>query len=169
MSLKALYWLLPQPVVYYAPTTGNEGSPWTCYTCGKRGHKSPACPQRVVGNRPPPNMTPETAQVKQLTVRPTTSISENVVRGKVGSMELDFVLDTGASVSVVPSSCLRDEQLLDECVIIEDANGGAARRPLAMVDIVVKGLVSQTEVAVAPDEVLKGKVLFAISLENPDH
>ena len=67
------------------------------------------------------------------------------------------------------SSCVRDEQLLDECVIIEDANGGAARRPLAMVDIVVKGLVSQTEVAVAPDEVLKGKVLFAISLGDPDH
>ena len=88
-------------------------------------------------------MTPETAPVKQLTVRPKTSISENVVRGKVGSMELDFVLDTGASVSVVPSSCVRDEQLLDECVIIEDANGGEARWPLAMVDIVVKGLVSR--------------------------
>ena len=54
-------------------------------------------------------------------------------------------------------------------MIIGDANGGAARRPLAMVDIVVKGLVRQTEVAVAPDEVLKGKVLFAISLGNPDH
>ena len=38
-----------------------------------------------------------------------------------------------------------------------------------MVEISVKGLVSQREVAVAPDEVLKGKVLFAISLGNPDH
>ena len=38
-----------------------------------------------------------------------------------------------------------------------------------MVDIAVKWLVSQREVAVAPDEVLKGKVLFAISLGNPDH
>ena len=38
-----------------------------------------------------------------------------------------------------------------------------------MVDIAVKGLVSWREVAVAPDEVLKGKVLFAISFGNPDH
>ena len=38
-----------------------------------------------------------------------------------------------------------------------------------MVDIAVKGLVSRREVAVAPDEVLKGKVLFAISFGNPDH
>ena len=83
------------------------------------------------------------------------------MRGKVGSRELDFVLDTGASVSMVPSSsCVRYEQLLEECVIIEDAKGGAVRRPLAMVDISVKGLVSQREEAVAPDEVLKGKVLF---------
>ena len=35
--------------------------------------------------------------------------TQNVVRGKVGSTELDFVLDTGASVSMVPSSCVRDE------------------------------------------------------------
>ena len=46
------------------------------------------------------------------------------MRGKVGSTELDFVLDTGASVSMVPNSCVRDEQLLEECVIIEHANGG---------------------------------------------
>ena len=78
------------------------------------------------------------------------------MRGNVGSTELDFVWVTGASVSMVPSSCVRGEQLLEECVIIDDVNGGAVRRPLAMVDIVVTGLVSQREVAVAPGEVLKG-------------
>ena len=34
-------------------------------------------------------------QDEQIAVRPQRPISENMVRGKVGSTELDFVLDTG--------------------------------------------------------------------------
>ncbi len=45
-------------------------------------------------------------------------------------------------------------------------------RPLAKVDITLKGLKGlkcESEVVVAPDEILKGKVLFAMCLNNPDH
>ncbi len=52
---------------------------------------------------------------------------------------------------------------------VEDANGGAVRRPLAMVDITLKGKKSVCEVVVAPDEILKGKVMFAMCLHNADH
>ena len=38
-----------------------------------------------------------------------------------------------------------------------------------MVDITLKGLKGVREVVVAPDEVLKGKVLFAICLNNAEH
>ncbi len=39
---------------------------------------------------------------------------------------------------MVPRSCVREEQLLEECVIVEDANGGAVRRPLDIVDVAMK-------------------------------
>ncbi len=38
-----------------------------------------------------------------------------------------------------------------------------------MVDITLKGKKSVCEVVVAPDEILKGKVLFAMCLHNADH
>ena len=76
----------------------------------------------------------------------------------MSNVELDFILDTGASVSMVSQSCVCDKQMTKECVVVEVANGEAVRRPLAKVDITLKGLKGVREVVVAPDEILKEKV-----------
>ena len=151
------------------PATRTDSSMWTCFSCGKKGNKSSACPDRVGGHRSTPTVTPKTAPAYQLTVRPMCPAKGNVVRGMVGNVELDFILNTGASVSMVPQSSVCDKQMTKECVVVENVNRGVVRRPLAKVDITLKGLKGVSEVVVAPDVVLKGKVLFAICLNNAVH
>ncbi len=157
--------------IFSQPSTSStaDSSMVTCFSYGRKGHKAPACPDRVGGHRSTPSVTPKTAPTYQLTVRTMRPGKENELRGMVGNIDLDFVLDTGASVSMVPQSCVSERQMTGECVVVEDANGGAVRRPLAKVDITLKGLKCESEVVVAPDEILKGKVLFAMCLNNPDH
>ena len=52
---------------------------------------------------------------------------------------------------MVPQSCVCDKKITKECVVVEDANGGAVRRPLAKVDITLKGLKGVREIVVALD------------------
>ena len=100
MSLKALYWLLPQPVVYYGTHDQERGISldvlhlWqtrTQVSClPTEGSWQQATPEHGTRDGAGEAVNREAEDIH---------LRENVVRGKVGSMELDFVLDTGASVS----------------------------------------------------------------------
>ena len=135
----------------------------------KKGHKSPQCPQKGNGAKvPTPTFVKkDKTQVRVVLHRPRLTKETNVVRGKVGCSEVEFVLDTGALISVVPEELVEKKQMLCETIIVVDANDGEVRRPLASVWIHVKGMSSKQTVAVATLGSLKGKALLAINIHNP--
>ena len=76
------------------------------------------------------------------------------------------MLDSGALISVVPSSVVHVNQFTGEHTVVLDANGGEARWPLADVWIHVGSTSSRQTVVVAPDESLGGKALLAINFHD---
>lgn len=90
----------------------------------------------------------------------------NIMQGKVGCESTQFVLDTGAVISVVPDDVVNKEQMLGTSVTVVDANGGEVKRDLAEVWLHVGSLSMKQKVAVAPRDVLKGKALLAIDLSR---
>ncbi len=72
-----------------------DGSPlWTCYTCGQTGHKSTTCPQGESSSQEGA-FSPQGDPCG-------LGVEDNVVVGQVNGNAVAFVLDSGASISVVP-------------------------------------------------------------------
>ncbi len=140
-----------------------DGSPlWTCYTCGQKGHKSTTCPQKGKGS---PVVKKERSAHK--VTHAAWGVEDNVVVGQVNGNAVVFVLDSGASISVVPDSVV-DEGCYMGSTNITDANGGVKVRKLARVNVQVGRIDRNCIVAVAPKETLGDKGLFAISLSNKE-
>ena len=75
------------------PAPRTDSSMWTCFSCGKKGYKSSACPDRAGGRRCTPSVTTKTAPAYQLTVRPMCPAKGNVVRGMVGNVGIRFYFE----------------------------------------------------------------------------
>ena len=146
----------------FSPTTAGKLDPGkiTCYSCGKVGHKASFCPDKGSGAKANPKVAAKRASSWRTT-------NEYVVRGLVGEKEFDFVLDTGASVCIVPESLVDESEYVHDTVVVLDANGGTVRRTVAKVKLQVYGLCETKEVAVAPDDVLGGKAILALNLGDP--
>ena len=96
-------------------------------------------------------MNPKLAAKRASSWRTT---NEYVVRGLVGEKEFDFVLDTRASLCILPESLVDESEYVHDTVVVLDANGVTIRKKVAKVNLQVDGLCETKEVAVAPDDVL---------------
>ena len=72
----------------------------TCYTCGEEGHKSPQCTKGIKVEKVVP---------KETKARPLRRIWKNhptdvQLSGRVNDQEVPVLLDSGATISVVPES-----------------------------------------------------------------
>ena len=87
----------------------------TCFTCGKKGHKSVDCPEKK-----------ENRIIVKPSVLPPTLIS-----GKVGKMGLDITLDTGADISTVHSKFVQPFEYLGRHISVLTVGGTKLSMPLA--------------------------------------
>ncbi len=106
----------------------------TCFTCGKPGHRSTECASKKVG-----------APLKREGGKVATVIvgekKDNIAWGRVNGTECKVLVDSGASVGVVPKSLL--EESYRDCGEIQVANvhGGRRAHRSTIVKFEVGGLV----------------------------
>ena len=87
----------------------------TCYSCGKKGHKRPDCPNRV----------------RQVS-RPMRERSLRVF-GHVGQHECQMVIDSGAQATVVDSDLVKPDEYTGKVITLLGFDGRAVTAPVAKV------------------------------------
>lgn len=143
---------IPQSLKEEGQSTVDSSKTVTCYTCGKVGHKTPACPEKT----------------KKVNVMKTSMDIPNTITGSVDGQDLQFTLDTGATISLIPKELVSGENRSFGRVVITDANGGRRERETTKVDIVIAGETYRRDVALAPRAEMDGKGLFAVDLRDSD-
>ena len=121
------------------------------FTCNEEGHKSTQCPKikREKGSSKDGQAKP----VRRLWNREER---DTVVSGIVNGKEVSVVLDSGASVSVVPENMVGEEMKTGEFVsVMAFQSEVPVRLPLARVVFRINHLEWEEEVALAP--VVKGQ------------
>ena len=130
-----------------------------CYTCGVEGHKSPQCPKKpeVLG--------------KEIKVKPVKRLSrkrDKCVRmdGIVNGKEVSIVMDSGASMSVVPESFVTSKDLTGERVAVSGVFK-VEEVPVASVSFEIGNWKWMEEVAVAPlREDSVNEVIYGVNLKS---
>ena len=97
----------------------------------------------------------------------TPEDAPNSCEGSVNGTDITFMIDTGASISVVPREYVSS---VSGCgtVFVMDANGGTRRRQKAKVTIEIEGKTFEREVALAPRGEIGDKALFPVNLSSSD-
>ena len=119
-----------------------------CFTCGVEGHRSPQCPKR--------GQESEKSKEGQGQARPVRKIwhrteEDTVVEGVVNGKEVPIVLDSGATISVVPESMVEEELLTGEVVLVMAFQSREpVTLPTAKVRFKVEHLEWEEVVALAP-------------------
>ena len=90
----------------------------TCFLCGKKGHKSPDCPEIVSLS------TKSGRPVKGVS---TPEATPNSCAGLVNNKPIIFTIDSGATISVIPQE-LVSEVNGSGTVVVVDVNGGSSVR-----------------------------------------
>ena len=135
-----------------------------CYTCGVEGHKTPQCPKLQKG---------EVAGNKDARPKPIKRVWHSQPRcvqlmGEVDGHAVPILLDSGASISVVPESLVSPERLAG-CTVSVRPFGAKEFMVLPIADIPFKigELEWEERVAVAPkQEGVDEEVLYGLDLES---
>ena len=135
----------------------------TCYTCGEEGHKSPQCPrikkEKVI---PKDGVAKPVRQLGQY--EPTDTVMEGTVNGRKASV----LLDSGASITVVPEAMVEPELLTGSFVSVRAFQSkDFMTLPTARVNFCVENLEWEELAALAPVE--KGReveVLYSLDLTS---
>ena len=99
-----------QPLDQKMSKTYSQQSNWvpTCFTCGKKGHKSVYCPER--------RQKEGQSQVSHV-ITPFL-IAPKYIQGHVGKLECKMMLDSGADRSVVHRSVVEQTEWLGKYIIV---------------------------------------------------
>lgn len=127
-----------------------------CFTCGIEGHKSPQCP-----NKPDRGKEARAKPVKMVFVNKKEGLKR--VEGCVNGTATSIVLDSGASISIIPDSMVDPNSYTGESVIAKGLWDEGRRLPLAKVPFEIGPLEWVEEVAVAPAEQCK-EVLYGLDI-----
>ncbi len=146
-----------------------------CYTCNAPGHKSPDCPKRrenVVGSSSSSNALDRTS--RNLGIRSgekpkkcnwvATNSDVPTISGKVNDTDAEFVVDTGAEITIVPGNLVYESQLLPDTVCVRGATGLPVTTNLARVEMCVLGKRFIKTVAVTSASMLCDKVLYSVPM-----
>ena len=147
-----------------AVSSSNAPSKIICYTCGEEGHKSPQCTKVKVEKTGPK----EAAKAKPLRRIWNSQPSDTVLKGKVNSIEASILLDSGASITVVPEAMVTPEQRTGDTVAVKPFG---SKEPLLLptADVPFEiGTMSWVEhVALAPlEEGYENEVLYGLNLKS---
>ena len=128
-----------------------------CFTCGIEGHKSPQCPNKAEKGR----------EARAKPVKRVSFTHEGLRRtdGEVNGISTPILLDSGASISIIPDSMVEPENLSGETVIAKGMWSESRKLPLARVPFRIGPLEWTEEVAVAPAEE-SCEVLYGIDLTS---
>ena len=128
-----------------------------CFTCGIEGHKSPQCPNKAEKGR----------ETRAKPVKRVSFTHEGLRRtdGEVNGISTPILLDSGASISIIPDSMVVPENLSGETVIAKGMWSESRKLPLARVPFRIGPLEWTEEVAVAPAEE-SCEVLYGIDLTS---
>ena len=147
-----------------APVAGSAQK-IVCHTCGVEGHKSPQCPRRGKSNEH--NSEGKPKPVKQVTRKEKRSVQVRVA-GTVGGQETLILLDSGADISVVPATLVKDGQVVKEQVLVQAFGDSPAMwLPMADVEFTLGENQWSERVAVTPiKEGASEEVLLSLDLRS---
>ena len=135
----------------------------TCFVCGLEGHKSPQCPNKNLKVKAEPKEVPRMKRLKGHSNRDT--YVEMEVNGQVVSV----LLDSGAAITVVPSSMVAQAQYTGESV---ELRGFLAKEdmvlPLAEIPIATENSRWKEVVAVSPadDEDIEIEIVYGLDIKS---
>ena len=134
-----------------------------CYTCGEEGHKSPQCPKIKL----------EKTALKEGKAKPLRRIwnsqpSDTVLSGKVNGVEVSILLDSGASITVVPEAMVTPEQRTGDTVAVKPfGSKEPLLLPTAEVPFQIGTMGWVEHVALAPlEEGYENEVLYGLNLKS---
>ncbi len=81
---------------------------------------------------------------------------------QLNGKEVTVIFDTGAQISVVPASLVESTQYLDELVTIQGVSHDKIVADVATVAFKIGNTLVQKDVAVVPDHLTSGCVLYSI-------
>ena len=123
-----------------------SGRTIVCYTCGVEGHKSTQC-TKVKQEKP----SPKEGQAKPVRRLWHRVERDSVVKGVVNGKEVSIVLDSGATISVVPEDMVGEELKTGEIVsVMAFQSKEPVNLPIARVKFKIEHLEWEEEVALAP-------------------
>ena len=117
-----------------------------CYTCGVEGHKSTQCTK---GKQE--KVSPKDGQAKPVRRLWHREARDSVVKGVVNGIDVSVVLDSGATISVVPEDMVGEELKTGEFVsVMAFQSRVPVNLPIARVKFKIEHLEWEEEVALAP-------------------
>ena len=149
----------------YKPAANPSSAPTKiiCYTCGEEGHKSPQCPKIKI----------EKTGSKEGKARPVKRIwrsqpKDAVLNGKVNGQEASILLDSGASITVVPEVMVTPDQKTGNTVAVKPFGSKVPLLlPTADVSFEIGNMKWEEHVALAPlEEGYENEVLYGLDLKS---